>query len=137
MKTTAWRHLYPVQASEREKTQLVDHKQGSSFYSILLRGFEAFSSIRMNAAWPTPLHFEIHQPPAATVELPAYDPSDKESCSHIALLAAAGGRRGNRSGNTLSTSGKPAFGCDRAVRDILGGRCTRCFRETIRRTGSS
>src|SRR5580693_4838975 len=104
--------------------------------------FDAFARLRdvlpdtIERRLTYPAAFPDSPIPAATVELPSYDPSDKESCSYLALLAAAGGRRGNRSGNTLSPSGKPALGCESAVRDALGGRCTRCFRETIPRAGS-
>jgi hypothetical protein len=116
--------------NEREKKPSHSKQTRNSFYSALLSAFYPFYSILLNGPRCTPFSHQL-----ATVELPPYDPydpDDKESCSQIALVAASGGWRGYRRGNTLPIGGEPALRCGTAV---LGDRCTSGFRETIRGAG--
>src|ERR1700735_1467905 len=113
----------------RKKKITCSQQTRNSFYSILLGAFQAFYTILLNGPPSTPFSQQL-----PTVKLPPYDPNDKESCSQIALVAAAGGRRGNRRSNTVPAGGKPALGCGAPVR-----RCDYCelraLRETIRGAG--
>src|SRR5271168_2342208 len=117
--------------NERGKNLTCSKQTRKLFYSVLWSAFQAFYSILLNALRSTPFSNQL-----ATVELPPYDPYNKGSSSNLALVDAAGGGRGNRRGNTLPAGGKPALSCGAAVRDVLGDRCTRCFRETICGAGS-